>query len=44
MGRDRAEAPVDEVVALPAKDPHHISRSLMQIMELRELRAQGDRP
>ncbi|MFC5833837.1 AGE family epimerase/isomerase [Nonomuraea insulae] len=32
--RDRAGAPLDEVVALPVKDPYHISRNLMQIVEL----------
>ncbi|WP_433435551.1 AGE family epimerase/isomerase [Nonomuraea sp. CA-141351] len=39
--RDRAGAPLDEVVALPVKDPYHISRNLMQILELG---AQGGRP
>ncbi|MCF6467057.1 N-acylglucosamine 2-epimerase [Nonomuraea sp. MG754425] len=39
--RDRSGAPFDEVVALPVKDPYHIARNLMQIVELR---AQGDQP
>lgn len=39
--RDRAGAPLDEVVALPVKDPYHIARNLMQIVELG---AQGDQP
>ncbi|MCG5212556.1 AGE family epimerase/isomerase [Streptosporangium soli] len=34
--RDRAGRPLDEVVALPLKDPYHISRNLMQILELGE--------
>ncbi|HEY3685916.1 MAG TPA: AGE family epimerase/isomerase [Streptosporangiaceae bacterium] len=33
--RDRAGRPRDEVVALPVKDPYHISRNLMQLVELR---------
>lgn len=32
--RDRAGAPRDQVVALPVKDPFHICRNLMQIIEL----------
>ncbi|WP_207782143.1 AGE family epimerase/isomerase [Phytoactinopolyspora limicola] len=32
--RDRAGLPLDEVVALPVKDPFHIARNLMQIVEL----------
>ncbi|TDD33768.1 N-acylglucosamine 2-epimerase [Nonomuraea terrae] len=32
--RDRTGAPLDEVVALPVKDPYHISRNLMQIVAL----------
>lgn len=32
--RDRAGRPLDEVVALPVKDPYHISRNLMQLVEL----------
>lgn len=32
--RDRAGRPLDEVVALPVKDPFHISRNLMQLIEL----------
>ncbi|WP_419992695.1 AGE family epimerase/isomerase [Streptomyces boninensis] len=32
--RDRAGLPLDEVVALPVKDPYHISRNLMQLVEL----------
>ncbi|WP_181448520.1 AGE family epimerase/isomerase [Nonomuraea aridisoli] len=36
--RDRTGAPLDEVVALPVKDPYHISRNLMQIIELGDQR------
>lgn len=32
--RDRRGAPKDEVVALPVKDPFHIVRNLMQLVEL----------
>lgn len=32
--RDRAGEPLDEVVALPVKDPYHIARNLMQIVEV----------
>ena len=32
--RDRAGAPLDQVVALPVKDPFHICRNLMQMIEL----------
>lgn len=32
--RDRHGAPKDEVVALPVKDPFHIARNLMQLVEL----------
>ena len=32
--RDRTGRPLDEVVALPVKDPYHISRNLMQLIEL----------
>ncbi|WP_051426042.1 AGE family epimerase/isomerase [Jiangella gansuensis] len=32
--RDRAGRPLDEVVALPVKDPFHIARNLMQLVEL----------
>ncbi|WP_152362314.1 AGE family epimerase/isomerase [Microlunatus speluncae] len=31
--RDRAGRPLDEVVALPVKDPFHIARNLMQLIE-----------
>lgn len=34
--RDRAGAPLDQVVALPVKDPFHIARNLMQMIELEE--------
>ncbi len=34
--RDRRGAPLDQVVALPVKDPFHIARNLMQIVELSE--------
>lgn len=32
--RDRSGRPLDEVVALPVKDPFHIARNLMQLVEL----------
>lgn len=32
--RDRAGRPLDQVVALPVKDPFHIARNLMQLIEL----------
>ncbi|MGC0145111.1 AGE family epimerase/isomerase [Pseudactinotalea sp. Z1732] len=32
--RDRAGLPMDQVVALPVKDPFHITRNLMQIMQV----------
>ena len=32
--RDREGAPLDQVVALPVKDPFHICRNLMQMVEL----------
>jgi N-acylglucosamine 2-epimerase len=32
--RDRRGAPLDEVVALPVKDPFHISRALLLMTEL----------
>lgn len=32
--RDRAGGPLDEVVALPVKDPYHVARNLMQIVEV----------
>ncbi|WP_406385731.1 AGE family epimerase/isomerase [Streptomyces sp. NBC_01618] len=32
--RDRAGRPLDRVVALPVKDPFHIARNLMQLVEL----------
>jgi N-acylglucosamine 2-epimerase len=31
--RDRAGRPLDEVVALPVKDPFHLTRNLMQLVE-----------
>lgn len=34
--RDRRGAPSEEVVALPVKDPFHIARNLMQLVELGE--------
>ncbi|GAA1640121.1 AGE family epimerase/isomerase [Nonomuraea maheshkhaliensis] len=40
--RDRTGAPLDEVVALPVKDPYHIARNLMQIVELHASGAQGE--
>ena len=32
--RDRVGRPVDRVVALPVKDPYHIARNLIQVLEL----------
>lgn len=32
--RNRAGAPLDEVVALPLKDPYHITRNLLQLLDL----------
>ena len=32
--RDRAGAPLERVVALPVKDPYHITRNLIQLAEL----------
>jgi N-acylglucosamine 2-epimerase len=32
--RDRAGNPLDRVVALPVKDPYHIARNLIQVLEL----------
>lgn len=32
--RDRRGAPLERVVALPVKDPYHIARNLIQILEL----------
>lgn len=32
--RDRRGAPLDRVVALPVKDPYHIARNLLQLVEL----------
>lgn len=32
--RDRAGAPLDEVVALPLKDPYHATRNLIQLLRL----------
>jgi N-acylglucosamine 2-epimerase len=32
--RDRRGAPLDRVVALPVKDPYHITRNLIQMIEL----------
>lgn len=32
--RDRRGAPLDRVVALPVKDPYHIARNLIQVLEL----------
>lgn len=32
--RDRRGAPLDRVVALPVKDPYHITRNLLQLLEL----------
>ena len=32
--RDRRGEPLEKVVALPVKDPYHIARNLIQIIEL----------
>lgn len=32
--RDRSGAPLDEVVALPLKDPYHVTRNLLQLLDL----------
>lgn len=32
--RDRRGDPFDQVVALPVKDPYHVTRNLLQILEL----------
>lgn len=32
--RDRAGQPIEHVVALPVKDPYHIARNLVQVLEL----------
>lgn len=32
--RDRKGAPLDRVVALPVKDPYHVARNLIQLIEL----------
>jgi N-acylglucosamine 2-epimerase len=32
--RDRKGAPLERVVALPVKDPYHIARNLLQVIEL----------
>jgi N-acylglucosamine 2-epimerase len=32
--RDRAGQPLEQVVALPVKDPYHIARNLLQVLEL----------
>jgi N-acylglucosamine 2-epimerase len=34
--RDRRGEPLDRVVALPVKDPYHITRNLLQVIELGE--------
>ena len=39
--RDRAGNPLDRVVALPVKDPYHIVRNLLQIVELFATPANG---
>lgn len=40
--RDRAGAPLEKTVALPVKDPFHIARALMQVVELEHVPAQED--
>ena len=40
--RDRAGAPLDATVALPVKDPFHIARALLLLVEL--LAAEPERP
>ena len=37
--RDREGRPLDQVVALPVKDPFHIARNLMQVIELQAARS-----
>ena len=32
--RDRAGAPIDKVVGLPVKDPYHLTRNLLFLIEL----------
>lgn len=32
--RDRAGRPIEQVVALPVKDPYHVTRNLLQVLEL----------
>jgi N-acylglucosamine 2-epimerase len=32
--RDRRGQPLERVVALPVKDPYHIARNLIQVLEL----------
>lgn len=32
--RDRDGMPIEQVVALPVKDPYHVARNLMQVLEL----------
>jgi N-acylglucosamine 2-epimerase len=32
--RDRAGRPLEQVVALPVKDPYHIARNLLQLLAL----------
>jgi N-acylglucosamine 2-epimerase len=39
--RNRDGSPRDEVVALPVKDPFHITRNLMQLVELDDEPARG---
>lgn len=42
--RDRAGAPLDRVVALPVKDPYHIARNLIQVIELFSARPNPSSP
>jgi N-acylglucosamine 2-epimerase len=40
--RDRSGHPLDQVVALPLKDPYHLIRNLLQIMELGQTSRSAD--
>ncbi|GAA4898125.1 AGE family epimerase/isomerase [Tessaracoccus lubricantis] len=42
--RDRRGHPLDEVVALPLKDPYHLIRNLLQVIELSKPQLQSDPP
>lgn len=42
--RDRQGRPMEKVVALPVKDPYHITRNLLLVIELLSRRSAGRRP